>query len=741
MVDSREKLAILQKYRIRVALSEKRVSLKEIECDKLAFPRAKGEAHPIALTMNESLASQPPCSLEPTLMQANSAQLMQHQADYTSLKQQITQFILTSTNPEAALQQIVNLLGEVFQVDSCLITTSTSSQASSEATYWSANAEVTLAESHIALLRHWVSQATLTGLEPLAIADLEQANSLTSHSSPEIQTLSETTSMLSLQNMFPIRAVLGKVTRFQGDVNGVISLMRSQPYDWTETEMTALQTLSDQVAIAIAQVQIQRQLRQQAQHQTLIDQLTLAVHRSGSLHQILRLATEGIAQALQVDQSMVLLLRYSDPLFKNLSRTQIPKVRVTVMSEWPPSCEPAESLESDIASDSETSKRPSPSFWMSECGLCQQVFAHSPQPLVVSDRHEFPTIDPAIGVAPIFNPEEMPACLLAPLESQGTVLGFLLLQHHQPRSWQPEELKLVELVGAHVSTAIIQTQTLRQVQALVEERTAQLQRSLDVQAKLYEKTRQQIDQLRQLNQLKDEFLSTMSHELRTPLTSMTLAIRMLRQPELPPERRAKYLDILEEQCNQETTLINDLLTLQQLESKQVSVHLQKINLNRMIEDLVPAFEQKWADRGLSLVVDLPKRSLMLQSDADSLSRILFEILTNAGKYSEPGTTVHLSANQQVDPETHLDQVVLSFSNTGPGISPTELPYIFDKFRRGEGVTQQAIQGVGLGLALVKSLVQHLNGAIAVVSCPSEQTESCKTRFTITLPQVFDNTKP
>ncbi len=102
------------------------------------------------------------------------------------------------------------------------------------------------------------------------------------------------------------------------------------------------------------------------------------------------------------------------------------------------------------------------------------------------------------------------------------------------------------MVSTQLSNAIIQSQTLRQVQGLVEERTAQLQRSLEVQAKLYEKTRQQLEQLRQLNELKDEFVSTMNHELRTPLTSMSLAIRMLRQSTaLPPERQAKYLDILE----------------------------------------------------------------------------------------------------------------------------------------------------------------------------------------------------
>jgi signal transduction histidine kinase len=286
------------------------------------------------------------------------------------------------------------------------------------------------------------------------------------------------------------------------------------------------------------------------------------------------------------------------------------------------------------------------------------------------------------------------------------------------------------------------------VQSLVEERTAQLERSLDVQAKLYEKTLQQIDQLQQLNQLKEEFLSTMSHELRTPLTTMSLAIRMLRQPTLPVERRNKYLEILEQECNKEIELINDLLSLQRLEADQASMQPQKIDLMGLINDLAQSFQQKWADKRLTLVVDAPVRSptssqnpksstsnaqsLMLNTDPDSLNRILLELLTNAGKYSDPDTTVHLQVTHQINPS--VNQVVLTLSNIGSGISPTDLDHIFDKFRRGQGVTQKAVQGTGLGLALVKCLVQYLNGAISVSSCPLENSPSSVITFTLTLPQ-------
>jgi signal transduction histidine kinase len=294
-------------------------------------------------------------------------------------------------------------------------------------------------------------------------------------------------------------------------------------------------------------------------------------------------------------------------------------------------------------------------------------------------------------------------------------------------------LELVKWVSTQVSATLIHNQTLRQVQSLVEERTAQLQQSLEVQAKLYEKTRQQIDQLQHLNQLKEEFMSTMSHELRTPLTTMSLAIRMLRQPTLPVERREKYLEILEEQCNKEIDLINDLLSLQQLESNQSQLQLQKIDLMVLVKKLAQSFEQKWADKRLTLVVKSPVRSLMLNTDPDSLNRILLELLTNAGKYSDPDTQVHLQIDRQR--QRSVNQVILTLTNTGRGISPTELIHVFDKFRRGQGVTQQAVQGTGLGLALIKCLVEHLEGTIDVKSYPSENSQTSLTSFTLTLPQL------
>lgn len=281
----------------------------------------------------------------------------------------------------------------------------------------------------------------------------------------------------------------------------------------------------------------------------------------------------------------------------------------------------------------------------------------------------------------------------------------------------------------------IAKQSIHQVQALADERTAQLNSSQNLLSKLQEANRRRIKQLNESNKIKDEFISTISHELRTPLTSMSLAIKMLHQPDLDEKRRTKYLAILAQQCTQEINLINDLLTLQQLESKQLETDRQLVNLSALVQPVLQKFQENWANKQLQLQVELPTVEEW-QTEPDSIRRILEELLTNAGKFAEPATTVDFQITVDDAPEDRLcPRLKIRVINQGKLVTPEEQTYIFSKFRRGQGVTQQAIAGTGLGLALVKSLVQHLQGEITVSSqLIAEQTTD--RQLAITCFEVF-----
>ena len=655
-------------------------------------------------------------------LQTYQVKLMQHQEETArQLVPKINQIIANTSATALILQEIAQLLGVAFQVDCCCLV-SVTGETSDEATTinWCADEYLGLPHpeemfSMEQLLMH--SPVLQCAAEPLTIEDIS---------------IIQKSLVIGCQYLpLPIKAVLAIPTRFGGNNNGVISLIKFQPYDWSESEKQLLKEVEFACAIAFSQVaqaklitHQQQYLQKGDQYQSLIKQLTLLSRSNLELNQMLQLVIASTAESLQADRGLLILLKYTDPLFRTQAKKQIPKAKARVVGEWAKATQISRTNKPDTLENQ--------SFLLSECGLCQRPFIDSGKAVIFDNYIE----QNDTSVAPLFAIEQLPAVLLVPLESQGKILGFLVLQQAITRSWQAAELNLVEMVCAQVSNAIIQSQTLRQVQTLVDERTAKLQSSLELQAKLHERTRQYVDQLRKLNELKDEFLSNMSDRLRYPLTNMLMSIRNLRLPGIAPERQIRYMDILEQECTKEINLINDLLTLQKLESPHEAPQLESIDLNTRIQDIMAAFEKKLAEKGLKISVDLPEESLKLQTELESFDRILQELLTNACKYSQHDTTVHLEAVHRVDQQ--IDQVIIKVTNTGHAISQEEATYIFDKFRRGKG---RWTPGTGLGLALVKSLVQHLNGAIAVESLPisdSEQSEIC---FTLTLPQFSDESKP
>ncbi|HEY9660131.1 MAG TPA: GAF domain-containing protein, partial [Allocoleopsis sp.] len=664
--------------------------------------------------------------------------------DPTKLEQNLTQIILSSKSFQDTLSGLAQAIAEALGVEGCLIVAQPNDRPGSTPISWYASDAIPPFPSPteiLTLFNQASFQLERDNLEPLVIPDLHPPSFKLSRSARSShrdagETPPKIPPTASHSQFSPVRSVLALNTQFQGQVNGLVILLRSQPYHWKDSDVQLLKTLSPQVAIALSQTHLEQQVHQQIRYQNLINQLTTAIRNNWDLNRTFQLAIEGTAAALQVDRGMILLFKYTDPLHRHRQTSGIPKTKARIAAQWMRT--PQDSKGNPRSS--ETALGIDGSFWASDCSLCQQILLGQPEVALLdtpdwiqevaqsAKKHTAEKNAPTI--ASIFCSSVLPSLLLVPLENQGTILGCLSLQHQHQRSWSPEEIVFVKLVAAQLSTAIIQSRTMQQIQAVVQERTAQLQRSLEVQAKLYEKTRQQVEQLRQLTEEREEFLSTVSHELRTPLTSMTLAIRMLRQANLSPERQEKYLDILEQQCIQETQLINDLLALRKLESSSATAaQLQRLDIRYLIRDIAQSIEEEMTEQGLILELDLPSQALMIHTEADSVSRIVMELLTNAKKYSQPNSVVRLQVTQAAPGlGSQPGHIMLKLHNIGDGISPEELPHIFDKFRRGRGVTKQAIQGTGLGLALVKGLVEHLGGTIVASSHPQEQNQAWDTCF-------------
>jgi signal transduction histidine kinase len=650
------------------------------------------------------------------------------------LAQQVLQMLMSAANPQMGLQGVAKLLTDVMQVEGCVVCDRTPQISTQVQAIWLNKPRLIQKQAEILnLCQQWLLESGIDRPSTPNVADPSEFLPLC----PPIQ---EAWKALGT-------SAIALTTGQAGQVHGGIFLV-GRKVKLTDWQSESLQLALPAIAYGISQATLQAEKNRRANYQTFAHELSLAIRNSADLAEVSQLALGGIGQLLQASRTSILRLKFWDPRQMVRSPERIPKARVIIDSTWSsPAYLESQQTTSELANpeteqvdplavESASKTIAHHSFWVADCQICQYAMRHNTQSITLPDREAMQVLLSKTGaVAPMFDPQEMSSLLMVPLESKNKLLGFLSIQATQARIWRAEEVELAEMVAAQLSSAIIQTETLRQVESLVEERTSQLQQSLELQAKLYEITRKQIEKLREMNQRMDEFLSTLSHELRTPLTSMMLAIRMLREATLSPERRLQYLNILEQQCAQETSLINDLLALQELESKQVAMQMQTVNLKQVVEQLCHGFDQRWSAKGLTLQVELPKSLPTLCTDASSLNRILLELLTNAGKYSDPNYTIRLQVKTNAD-----RQVAIILANVGAGISEEELPYIFDKFRRCQGVTQNAVPGTGLGLALVKSLIQHLNGSISATSTAIADSSSYETVFTILLPQQLDDTK-
>ncbi|MGD1864483.1 MAG: ATP-binding protein [Phormidesmis sp.] len=264
------------------------------------------------------------------------------------------------------------------------------------------------------------------------------------------------------------------------------------------------------------------------------------------------------------------------------------------------------------------------------------------------------------------------------------------------------------------------------------------------QARLYQESQSQVRELEHVNTLKDDFLSTVSHELRTPVTSMRVALQLLevtlkkehgldeaelQKPQIEKSRLARYFCILQEECEREISLINDLLDLQRLDVGNHPMMIQPIDLPNWLPNLVngfrPSATSREQDLTLSISDDLPE----LLSDLASIDRILAELINNACKYTPPQHSI----NVFVIGGPH--SVKLRVVNTGVEIDEKERQRIFDKFYRVPSADPWKQGGTGLGLALAQKLVDHLEGDISVASEPGQ------TSFTVELPLTHSAARP
>lgn len=254
------------------------------------------------------------------------------------------------------------------------------------------------------------------------------------------------------------------------------------------------------------------------------------------------------------------------------------------------------------------------------------------------------------------------------------------------------------------------------------------------QARLYEAAQAQVKELERLNQLKDDFLSTISHELRTPIASMKMVLKLLTtitdqghnlMAELSKfsqdNKVVQYFKVLQEECDRELALVEDLLSLQHIEAGTYAAERTLVNLRDLIAHLIEPFEARAQNQQQTLQVKVSPALPSMQFDPRSISRIVTELVSNACKYTPAGGTISIAAavTQDASLSDRANYLQLTVTNTGIEIAPEELSRIFDKFYRIPNNDPWKHGGTGLGLALVKKLVEQMGGSIQVESIKNQ----------------------
>jgi signal transduction histidine kinase len=284
------------------------------------------------------------------------------------------------------------------------------------------------------------------------------------------------------------------------------------------------------------------------------------------------------------------------------------------------------------------------------------------------------------------------AYVSVPLVARGRTLGAVtLVLHESGRRYDAHDLRLAEDLGRRAALAVDN-------------------------ARLYEQSREAVRQ-------RDEFLAMLAHELRNPLAPILNAAQLMHQRGLddPPMQRAR--DVIERQGRQLARLLDDLLDISRITRGKIELRRKPLDLAGVLTDAVQASRPLIERRRHALSVTLPRGPLVVDADPTRLAQVFANLLNNAAKYTEPGGRIWLTADREGD------AAVVRVRDTGVGIAADLLPRVFDAFIQADHSLARTQGGLGIGLTLVRSLVQMHGGRVSAHSAgPRRGSE-----FTVRLP--------
>ena len=473
-----------------------------------------------------------------------------------------------------------------------------------------------------------------------------------------------------------------------GSIWGNITLVQGpEPFAWQDWQIELTRAVADQLAIAIQQSQLYQQVqRLNARLEEQVQERTVLLRQAFTFEATLKRIADRVRDSLDEDQILRAVVEELAVTLGvktcSVAVYDLPQQTVNVRYEY------------------------TTALALVHGNLIQMaLFPEVYQQLLDGQHFQYCGLDSR----PV---QQRVVRLACPIADDQSVLGDLRLVNHADYIFSEQEIRLVQQVANQCAIALRQS-------------------------RLYQAVQAQVDELEQLSQLKDDFVSTVSHELRTPMASIRMAIQMLEvvllqtedgQPRQATEpaslvlqpssfqRAARYFQVLRDECQRETLLIDDLLDLSRLEQQTEPLNRSTTDLQVWLAQLVNPFIDRAQQQQQHLETRVTKPLPALTTDYFYLERILNELLQNACKYTPANENIVLAV-QSVEPSSTMarSHIQLSVSNSGVEISADQLARVFDKFYRIPSKNPWQHRGTGLGLALVKTLIEQLQGTIEASS--------------------------
>ena len=281
--------------------------------------------------------------------------------------------------------------------------------------------------------------------------------------------------------------------------------------------------------------------------------------------------------------------------------------------------------------------------------------------------------------------------MLAPLAVRSSVIGAISLGSASPdRTFGQSDLTLVEELAHRVAVAIDN-------------------------ARLYAEAQN-------ANHAKDLFLAMLSHEMKTPLTAILGWARILKLEE-PPEQFREAIDAIEQSALVQQRLIEDLLDVSRVIAGKLHIETTTIDIREVIRRAVETVQPQAKEQSIAIWTQVPEDPMVVSGDATRLQQVIWNLLTNAIKFTPKGGLIEVFALREGD------DCVVNVRDTGRGIKPDVLPYLFETFRQSSVADRADHKGLGLGLAIVRSVVQMHGGSVEVAS----EGEGKGSTFTVRIP--------